>query len=72
MARVGTRPAPALHARAGALALTDAARREAWPERGLRTVGLPRTVDPLPPSPTPEDVVRILDEADGPHLRTPS
>jgi hypothetical protein len=72
MARVGTRPAPALHARAGALALTDAARREAVPARGLRTVGRPRTVAPLPPSPTPEDVVRILDEADWHHSRTPS
>jgi hypothetical protein len=72
IARVGTRPAPAIHARAGALARTDAARREAWPERGRLTVGIPRTVDPLPPSPTPEAVFRILDEADLPHSRTPS
>jgi hypothetical protein len=72
IARVGTRPAPAIHSLAGDLALNDAALREALHERGILTVGIPRTVDPLPPSPTPEDVFRILDEADLHHIRTPS
>ena len=64
IARVGTRPTPAIHSLAGDLALNDAALREALHARGILTVGIPKTVDPLPPSPTPEDVLRILDEAD--------
>jgi hypothetical protein len=72
IARVRTRPTPAIHSLAGDLALNDASLREALHERGILTVGIPKTVDPLPPSPTPEDVLRILDEADLHHIRTPS
>jgi hypothetical protein len=72
IARVGTRPTPAIHSLAGDLALNDATLREALHAQGILTVGIPRTVDPLPPSPTPEDVLRTLDEADLHHIRTPS
>jgi len=72
IARVRTRPPPAIHSLAGDLALNDAALREALHARGILTVGIPKTVDPLPPSPTPEDVLRILDEADLHGIRTPS
>jgi hypothetical protein len=72
IARVGTRSTPAIHSLAGDLALNDAALREALHERGILTVGIPRTVEPLPPSPTPEDVLRCLDEADLDYIRTPS
>jgi hypothetical protein len=72
MARVGTRPAPAIHALAGDLARHDAALRETLHGRGILTVGLPRTVEPVPPSPTPEDVLRSLEEADLHHIRTPT
>jgi hypothetical protein len=70
--RVATRPTPAIHSLAGDLALNDATLREALHERGILTVGIPRTVDPLPPLPTPEDVLRSLDEADLHHIRTPA
>jgi hypothetical protein len=69
MAQVGTRPTPAIHSLAGDLALHNTARREALHARGILTVGIPRTVDPLPPSPTPEDVLRSLEEADLHHIR---
>jgi Transposase DDE domain len=72
IARVKRRPIPAIHSLAGDLALNDAALREALHERGILTVGIPRTVEPLPPSPTPEEVLRRLDEADLHHVRTPS
>jgi hypothetical protein len=49
IAQVGTRPTPAIHSLAGDLALNDTALREALHERGILTVGIPRTVDPLPP-----------------------
>ena len=71
IARVRTRPTPAIHSLASDLALNDAALREALHERGILTVGIPKTVDPLPPSPTPEDILRILDEADLHRIRTP-
>jgi hypothetical protein len=70
--RVGRRSTPAVHSLAGDLALNDATLREALHERGILTVGIPRTVEPLPPPPTPEDVLRSLDEADLDHIRTPS
>ena len=70
--RVRTRPTPAIHSLAGDLALNDAALREALHARGILTVGIPKTIDPLPPWPTPEDVLQSLDEADLHHIRTPS
>jgi hypothetical protein len=70
--RVRTRPTPAIHSLAGDLALNDAALREALHTRGILTVGIPKTIDPLPPWPTPEDVLQSLDEADLHHIRTPS
>jgi hypothetical protein len=72
IARVSTRPLPAIHSLAGDLALNDAALREVLHARGILTVGIPKTVDPLPPAPTPEDVLRILEEADLDRIRTPA
>ena len=70
--RVRTRPTPAIHSLAGDLALNDAALREALHARGILTVGIPKTIDPLPPLPTPQDVLPRLDEAALHHSRTPS
>jgi hypothetical protein len=70
--RVGRRPTLAMHSLAGDLALNDAALRDRLHERGMLTVGIPRTVEPLPQSPTPEEVLRSLDEADLDHIRTPT
>jgi hypothetical protein len=72
IAQVRTRPTPAIHSLAGDLALNDATLREALHARGILTVGIPKTVAPLPLAPTPEDVLRSLDEADLHHIRTPS
>jgi hypothetical protein len=72
IARVTTRPTLAIHSLAGDLALNDASLREALHAQGILTVGIPKTVDPLPPSPTPEEVLRILDEADLHGIRTPA
>jgi hypothetical protein len=72
IARVRKRPTPVIHSLAGDLALNEATLREALHARGILTVGIPQTIDPLPPSPTPQDVLRSLDEADLHHIRTPS
>ena len=57
------RPPLALHARAGDLARKDAARRVALHGRGILPGGIPHTGEPLTPAPTPEDSLRILNEA---------
>ena len=65
-------PNPTIHSLAGDLALNDTSLCEMLHEGGILTVGIPTTVDPLPASPTPEDVLRILDEADLHGIRTPT
>jgi hypothetical protein len=70
IARVERRPTPAIHSLAGDLALNDTALCEALHARGILTVGIPRTVDPLPPSPTPEDILWSPEEAGLHHIRT--
>jgi hypothetical protein len=72
IARVETHFTPAIHSLAGDLAFNDATLREVLHARGILTVGIPTTVAPLPPSPTPEDVFRSLEEADLHHIRTPT
>lgn len=71
IAQVSARRTPVLHALAGALALHDAAWRATLQGRGLLTVGLPRTREPLTPSPTQAEVHHILQEAGWHRQRTP-
>jgi hypothetical protein len=71
IARVAMAPRPTLHSLAGDLAFNDASLREALHQQGILTVGIPHTVEPLPPSPTSEDVLRLLSEEDLPRARTP-
>ena len=60
LGRVPTRPTLAIHSLAGDLALNDSKLRETLHTRGILTVGIPHTVEPLPPVPTPEQVLRLL------------
>jgi hypothetical protein len=71
IARVATFPRPAIRALAGDLAFKDAALRDVLHQQGILPVGIPKTVEPLPPSPTPEDVLRLLHEEDWPQALTP-
>ena len=63
-ARVTTRPTPRLHSLAGDLAVNDHALREKLHIRGILTVGIPRTVEPLLPTPAPEAIQAVLTTAD--------
>ena len=72
IARGRTRPPLAIHSPAGDLALHDASWREALHAQGMLTVGLPQTVAPLPRSPSPEDVPRLLSEAGWQDIRPPT
>ena len=71
IARIATYPRPAIYSLAGDLAFNDPSLREALHQQGILTVGIPKTIDPLPPSPTPEDVQRLLSEGGLPRTRTP-
>jgi hypothetical protein len=48
---------------AGALGIHDKALRQARHERGLLTVGLPKTMAPIQAHPSPEAVLALLNEA---------
>ncbi len=71
IARVATFPRPTIRSLAGDLAFNDAALREVLHQQGILTVGIPKTVEPLPPSPTPEDVRRLLNAEGVPQALTP-
>jgi hypothetical protein len=71
IAQVAGRPTPAIHSVAGDLALNDAALRATLHRRGILTVGIPQTVEPLTPTPTSEAIRRMLHAAGLQHQRTP-
>ena len=64
-----SRASPSL---AGDLARKDAKLRETLHAREILTVGIPHTVEPLTPAPTPKEVRQILTAAGLPHTRTPA
>jgi hypothetical protein len=61
----------AIHSVAGDLALNDATVRQALHSRGILTVGIPRSIEPINQSPPPEEVLTLLAEAGLHRLRTP-
>jgi hypothetical protein len=71
IAHVASRLTRAIHSVAGDLALNDAKLRETLHGRGILTVGIPQTVEPLPPAPTPEQIRSLLHAASLHHQRTP-
>lgn len=70
-ARVPTRATPRIHSLAGDLAVNDATLRERLHTRGILTVGIPRSVEPLLPTPSPEAITEMLATADLHRKRTP-
>ena len=69
--RVKTPQRPRVHSLAGDLGINDTALRQALHARGILTVGIPKTVEPLTPNPSPEQVLAILNEAGLNRQRTP-
>ena len=69
--RVSGPPLLRLHAVAGDLGGNDTTRRQALQARGRRTVGLPKSVEPRNPPPTPAESGAILTEAGLRRQRTP-
>jgi hypothetical protein len=60
-----------IHSVAGDLGVNETALRQALHARGILTVGIPKSVEPLNPTPTPEEIGAILTEAGLRRQRTP-
>ena len=56
---------------AGALGVNDPVLRQALPARGILRVGIPKTVEPITPQPSLEEIVDLLNEAGLNRQRTP-
>jgi hypothetical protein len=69
--RSQTGPQRQIHAVAGDLGLNDAVVRQALHTRGILTVGIPKTVEPIKTNPSAQDVFNILTEAGLHRKRTP-
>jgi hypothetical protein len=67
-----TRPKPpAIHSIAGDLGVNDPDLRKLLHERGILTVGIPKTIEPIPTQLTPEEILSILNDANLNRKRTP-
>lgn len=62
---------PASHSLAGDLGVNDPVLRQALHERGILTVGIPETIWPMNPKPSPEEILAVLNEAGLNRQRTP-
>ena len=71
IARVGSRKRRQVHSVAGDLGINEATLRQTLHERGILTLGIPKTVEPINPQPTAEEIGTILTEADLTQKRTP-
>jgi len=69
---IHTGPKRQVHAVAGDLGLNDAALRQALHARGILTVGIAKTVEPIAVHPSAQEVLAILTEAGLNRKRTPS
>jgi hypothetical protein len=60
-----------VHAVAGDLGINDTALRQALHARGILTIGIPKTVEPIKAQPTAEEILDLLTEAGLNRRRTP-
>jgi hypothetical protein len=69
--RVRTGPKQQIHSVASELGLNDPCLRHALHERGILTGGIPKTIEPIKPQPSAQDILTILTEAGLTRQRTP-
>jgi hypothetical protein len=69
--RVKGRCKLAIHSVASDLGANDPTVRQALHTRGILTVGIPKTVKPVTPEPTPQEILALLNEAGLNRKRTP-
>jgi hypothetical protein len=71
IARSTARPKLAVHSVAGDLGVNDPEVRHFLHARGILTVGIPKRVEPVRPTPSPEEILDLLNEAGLNRHRTP-
>lgn len=64
-------PTRQIHSLAGDLGINDPLLRQALHERGILTVGIPKTIEPTPTELSAQDILDILNEAGLNRIRTP-
>ena len=69
--RVQQGPKRAIHSLAGDLGINDPLVRQALHERHILSVGIPKTVEPINPHPSAQEILDLLNEADLNRKRTP-
>lgn len=69
--RVQQGPKRAIHSLAGDLGVNDPVVRQALHERHILSVGMPKTVEPINPHPSAQEILDLLNEADLNRKRTP-
>lgn len=62
---------PTIHSLAGDLGVNDPVLRQALHERGILTVGIPESIAPIDPTPSPEAILAALNKAGLNRQRTP-
>jgi hypothetical protein len=60
-----------VHSVAGDLGINDEPLRQALHARGILTVGIPKTIEPIKVHPTPEEILALLNTAGLNRIRTP-
>jgi hypothetical protein len=60
-----------VHSLGGDLGVNDAVLRQALHQRGILTVGIPTTIEPINPTPSPEEILDILNTSGLNRIRTP-
>jgi hypothetical protein len=69
--RIRIGPHRQIHSVAGDLGINDPLVRQALHERGILTVGIPKTIEPTQINPSAQDILDILNEAGLNRIRTP-
>jgi hypothetical protein len=69
--RVQQGPKRAIHSLAGDLGINDPLVRQALHERHILSIGIPKTVEPINPHPSAQEILDLLNEADLNRKRTP-
>ena len=71
IARLAGPKRPAIYSLAGDLGINEPDLRQALHKRGILTVGIPKTVAPISPTASPQEVISVLGEAGLNRQRTP-
>jgi hypothetical protein len=71
IARLTGPPWPSIQSLAGDLGVNDPVLRQTLHQRGILSVGIPKTIEPINPQPSPEEILAVLNASGLNRRRTP-